>query len=319
MGSTNVLVVGAGVSGLSSAILLHDAGFRVSIWAKDLTSDTTSNIAAAFWYPYLCNPREKAITWSKATYQYLEKNTLSHEASGTKYITFIEYLTQKSPDPWWRAAVDVFERSPQSELPKGYVDGYKTKAIVMDTSRYLPWLLKQIESRGIVIEQKVLSNFDDALSSYDIVVNCTGLGSKELCHDDRLFPVRGQVVRVESNGFDKVVSDENEDNLAYIIPRFNDVIIGGTAQENDWNLQVDPADTVKILEKAKLIAPEFENVKIIEEKVGLRPARDEIRLELETINGKLLIHNYGHGGAGFTLSWGCATEVVSLAINAAKV
>jgi D-amino-acid oxidase len=114
------------------------------------------------------------------------------------------------------------------------------------------------------------------------------------------------------------VSDENEDNLTYIIPRSNDIIIGGTAQENDWNLLVDPKDTTDILAKAKKIASEFENVTIIEEKVGLRPARDEVRLELEQIGDKSLVHNYGHGGAGFTLSWGCADDVVKLVNGVVK-
>jgi hypothetical protein len=103
-----------------------------------------------------------------------------------------------------------------------------------------------------------------------------------------------------------------DENLTYIIPRFNDIIIGGTAQSNDWNLKVDPDDTADILRKAGVIANEFTDVKVLEEKVGLRPARDEIRLEAEDKNGKTLIHNYGHGGAGFTLSWGCAYNVVKL-------
>ena len=308
----DTLVIGAGVSGLSTAILLHDAGYKVSIWTKDLTPDTTSNIAAAFWYPYLCNPRDKAITWSKNTYQYLEQNVMADKTSGTRYIMFTEYLKKESPDPWWRPAVEVFERPNTEELPNGYVDGYRTKAIVMDTSRYLPWLLAQLEQRGIKIVQREVSNFSEAFDNYDVVVNCTGLGSKELCNDERVFPVRGQVLRVEHNGFNDVVADESEENLAYIIPRFNDIIIGGTSQANDWNLQVDPHDTDDILRKAKTISSEFNDVKILEEKVGLRPARDEVRLEAEDKNGKLLIHNYGHGGAGFTLSWGCALDVVQL-------
>lgn len=310
--NNNILVIGAGVSGLSSAILLHDAGNKVSIWAKDLTPDTTSNIAAAFWYPYLCNPRDKAITWSKNTYQYLEKNVMTDDTSGTRYIMFTEYLKEMSPDPWWRPAVEVFERPRAEELPNGYVDGYRTKAIVMDTSRYLPWLLIQLEQRGIEIVQRAVSSFDEAYKDFDVVVNCTGLGSKELCNDNRVFPVRGQVLRVQHNGFNDVVSDDSDENLAYIIPRFNDIIIGGTSQANDWNLQIDPNDTADILRKAKTISSDFENVKILEEKVGLRPARNEIRLEAEDKNGKFLIHNYGHGGAGFTLSWGCANDVKEL-------
>lgn len=307
-----ILVIGAGVSGLSSAILLHDAGHDVSVWTKDLTADTTSSKAAAFWYPYFCNPRDKAITWSKDTYKYLEEQALGDNDSGTRYITFTEYLSEKSPDPWWRPAVEVFERPPVYELPSGYVDGYRTKAIVMDTTLYLPWLVRLLQNKNVAITQKALSNFSEAFEQYDTVVNCSGLGSRELCNDDRVYPVRGQVLRVQPNGFDSVVSDETNTNLTYIIPRFNDIIIGGTAQENDWNLQVDPKDTAEILAKAKLIAPEFEDVTIIDEKVGLRPARDEVRLEAERFGDKSLIHNYGHGGAGFTLSWGCAIDVVKL-------
>ena len=105
----SVLVIGAGVSGLSSAMLLRDAGYNVTIWAKDLTPDTTSNVAAAIWFPFLCNPRDKAITWGKNTYQYLEKHVMPDDASGTFYITWMEYLKEKSPDPWWRPAVEIFD------------------------------------------------------------------------------------------------------------------------------------------------------------------------------------------------------------------
>jgi D-amino-acid oxidase len=185
-----ILVIGAGVSGLSSAILLHDAGHDVSIWTKDLTADTTSNKAAAFWYPYFCNPRDKAITWSKATYKYLEEYAIDDAMSGARYITFTEYLSEKTPDPWWRPAVDVFERPAANELPSGYVDGYRTKAIVMDTSMYLPWLIKLLQDKGVTIEQKTLSSFNEAFEQYDVVINCTGLGSRELCNDDRVYPVR---------------------------------------------------------------------------------------------------------------------------------
>lgn len=312
MAKKTVLIVGAGVSGLSSALLLADAGFDVSIWAKDLTLNTTSNVAAAFWYPYLCNPRDKAILWSKATYQYLSEHAIDNPDAGVRFIIAEDYHKEKAPDPWWRDAVEFFERPKPSELPKGYVDGYRTKGIVMDTSKYLPWLLGLLDDKQISITQKTLENFDEALNEFDVVVNCSGLGAKELCNDDRVYPVRGQVVRVEANGFEKVVSDESAQNPAYVIPRFNDIVIGGTAQPHDYNLEINPEDTKSIMRAIESIAPELTKQKILQEKVGLRPARDKIRLEAETINGKLLVHNYGHGGAGFTLSWGCAQDVVEL-------
>ncbi len=309
----DVLVIGAGVSGLSSAILLGQAGYKVTIWAKELTMETTSSKAAAFWYPYLCDPPDRAIVWSKATYDYLVGHVMHDSGAGVRYMNFTEYLRKPSPDPWWRAAVEVFERPALKELPDGYVDAYKIKAILMDTSLYLPWLLKQAELLDLGIQRRNLQNIDEALAEFDVVINCSGLGARELCEDQSMFPVRGQVLRVKANGFgEQVVADESYDNLSFIIPRCNDVILGGTHQSGDWNLEPNDKDTEDILRKVKQIAPHLSNIKIIEEKVGLRPTRPAVRLEKEERGDKVIIHNYGHGGAGFTLSWGCAQEVVGL-------
>jgi len=101
--------------------------------------------------------------------------------------------------------------------------------------------------------------------------------------------------------------------------RYNDIILGGTVQANNWSTEVDSQDTADILRKAKAISPSFDDVEVIEAKVGLRPARDEVRLEVEQFGDKYVIHNYGHGGAGFTLSWGCANDVVGFVKELDKV
>ena len=75
---------------------------------------------------------------------------------------------------------------------------------------------------------------------------------------------------------------------------------------------MDPKDTEEILRKVKLIAPQLKNIQIIGESVGLRPARESVRLEAEKFDNRTVVHNYGHGGAGFTLGWGCAQDVVSI-------
>ena len=89
-------------------------------------------------------------------------------------------------------------------------------------------------------------------------------------------------------------------------------LLGGTAQSDDWSLELRDSDRETILQKCEAVWPELDRSKIIGESVGLRPSRSEVRLESEKINDTLIIHNYGHGGAGVTLSWGCADEVVSL-------
>ncbi len=310
---TTLLVLGAGVSGLSSGILLLKAGYKVTIWAKDLPPNTTSDKAAAFWYPYLCNPRDKAVVWSKFTLEYLKKHAIDDPLSGCSMRTMIEVFDHKVDEPWWQEAVESYKRPILEELPDGYMDGYKVEAPLMDTSKYMEWLLGSYTSLGGTIQERYIASIDEAHMEYDTVINCTGLGSIELVNDNSLYPVRGQVVVVKPNGLTQITADdEAHNNLAYIIPRETDIVLGGTAQVGDWNLEVDPKDTEEILQKAKLLAPSLDKVTIIEEKVGLRPGRYKVRLEAENIAGKTVVHNYGHGGAGFTLSWGCAHEVLCL-------
>ena len=81
----------------------------------------------------------------------------------------------------------------------------------------------------------------------------------------------------------------------------------------DWELGIRDEDNDLILEKVQAIWPDLDRDRIVGGAVGLRPSRTEVRLEEERIGGVRVIHNYGHGGAGVTLSWGCADEVVSIA------
>lgn len=315
----NILILGAGVSGLSTGILLLKADYKVHMWAKDLPPNTTSNVAGAFWYPYLAEPKDKVTKWCGTTLKYLEENTLTDPNSGCLKRTVYEYFDHKAEEPWWRSSVEVFRRLNRDELSDGYVDGFATEAILMDTSLYMPWLLSQYQQLGGTLEQKAVSKIEEALADHSVVINCTGLGARELLDDKEVYPVRGQIVKVKPNGFEIVVNDDEGPNgLSYIVPRVNDIILGGTHQDNDWNLEPDPKDTEDILRKAQNLAPIFKNAEITEIKVGLRPARSEIRLEAEQFGDKTVVHNYGHGGSGFTLAWGCASDVVKLVSENAK-
>lgn len=308
-----VLVLGAGVSGLSSGILLLQKGYEVVIWAKDLPPNTTSNKAAALWYPYHCFPKEKAARWAKNTLDYLKDYLIFDKKSGCVTRKITEVFEKKVGVPWWRDAVPNYSKTPKNQLRSTYVDGHTIEGILMDTTLYMNYVLSKFRELGGVIMQKEIRDIHEALNRYDTVVNCTGLGSRELFNDRQVYPSRAQMVKIEPNGFSEAIADnEGSNSLGVIIPRLNDIVLGGTDQENNWNLNVDPEDTKKILEKCANIHPAFKNVKIIEEYVGLRPCRKSVRLESEDFSGKTVIHNYGHGGAGFTLSWGCAQDVVEL-------
>ena len=316
MASKPILVLGCGVSGLSTGITLLRSGHAVTIWARELTPNTTSNQAAAIWWPYLCYPREKAIPWAKHSLHIFKRKLVPDPASGCSMIRVRDLYARKVGEPWWDEAVDHWQKLDPAKLPAGYVDGYAVESVVIDTSIYMEYLVKWFRRLGGEIMQREISNIEEALAENKIVVNCTGLGSRELFNDESVYPVRGQIVKVKPNGSTEAIFDDEGPNaLAYIIPRTKDIVLGGTAQENDWELAPRVADRTDILRKAAALDPRFAQVEIPSEGVGLRPARPTVRLEAERLGASTVIHNYGHGGAGFTLSWGCAEEVTNLATS----
>ncbi len=317
----DILVIGCGVSGLTTGLRLLQAGHRVTIWARDLPPNTTSNVAAAVWYPYKAHPIDKVRAWGAVAYRAF-KDLAKLPASGVVMAEMLECLPAPSPDPWWVAAVEGFRHATPGELPAGYVDGYVFPAPVIDTTIYLDYLVREFQTQGGQIQQRAVGDLAEAFAASAVVVNCSGLGARELVGDRDLHPSRGQIVRIKPTGFRQVVADDHDPNkLAYIVPRQHDIVLGGTDDEGNESTAPDPAVTTSILERCARLAPEFAAIApddILNVVCGLRPVRSTVRLEAERPTPeRLLVHNYGHGGAGVTLSWGCAAEVVALVAGAA--
>lgn len=312
----DILVIGCGVSGLTTGLCLSEAGHHVTIWARDLPPNTTSNIAAAVWYPYKAYPIERVAAWGATSYQ--KFHALSADpATGVVLRETVEALQDPASDPWWVGAVQGFRHATASELPAGYRDGYAFPSPVIDTGVYLDYLVATFQARGGQIVQRAISDLAEAFAACSTVVNCAGLGARELVDDHDLHPSRGQIIRTRPNGFGRVVLDDYGPNaVAYIVPRLHDIVLGGTDDEGNESTAPDPAVTEGILRRCAQLAPEFAHVApddILTVVCGLRPVRSAVRVEAERPTPeRLLIHNYGHGGAGITLSWGCAAEVVSL-------
>ena len=312
----DILVLGCGVSGLTSGIALQRAGHDVAIWAKALPPNTTSNVAAAVWYPYKAFPIERVTAWGAAAYRAF-RDLARVAGAGVAMAEVLEVRDAPSANPWWAGAVDGFRHARPGELPPGYVDGYVFAAPVMDMSIYLDYLMREFRAAGGTITQREVARLDDALAAYPIVVNCTGLGARELCDDSDLHPSRGQVARVRHNGFPRVLLDDVGPNkVAYIVPRIHDIVLGGVDEEHIESTAVDPRQTESILRRCAALAPAFASLTpadVVSVACGLRPVRSSVRLEAEHLGeNRVVIHNYGHGGAGVTLSWGCAREVVDL-------
>jgi D-amino-acid oxidase len=309
-----VLGIGCGVSGLSCGVRLLEAGHAVSIRAREFPPYTTSDVAAAVWYPYLAAPRDRVLRWGARSYQvFLE--LAPEKRAGVTLRRAVEVLDAPSPDPWWSSAVEGFEHAREDELPPGYADGYAYNAPVIEMSLYLPWLMERFGQLGGVLQRGSVLSLKEVLdpSLFDAVVNCTGLGARELVGDTALFPIQGEILRVDCPRDARLIFDESPSRgMSYVIPRSGDCVLGGTAVPHSESLAHDPVATEEIRTRCARLVPGVGHAPVLGHAVGLRPGRDEIRLEREQLEGWPVVHNYGHGGAGVTLSWGCAEEVVGL-------
>jgi D-amino-acid oxidase len=291
------IVIGAGVVGLTTAVRLREAGVAADIVAREEPQDTTSAVAAALWYPYRALPVERVTAWSAATYEALA-GLADVAGSGVRMRAGTELLAAGAPDPWWRDAVPGLRRTRE---------GLRFVAPAVDMSVHLPWLVDRLHALGGAIERRHVATLDELEA--DAVVNCPGLGARELAGDATLTAVRGQVVRVTAPDVQEWLLDQSDpQRLVYVVPRENDVVLGGTAQEGAEDTAPDPATTDAILARCGALVPALRDAPVVGVAVGLRPVRPEVRLEAE---GRV-VHCYGHGGAGVTLAWGCAGEVAAL-------
>ena len=309
-----IAVVGAGVSGLTCGVRLLEEGAHVTIVAREPPARTTSAVAGAVWFPYRVRPNERTGPWGRAGYERFER--LSRE-DGVP-VTMVE-LTALYPDPlpedpWWLSAVpgNSVRAALPAELPDGYADGRTVRVPCIEAPAYLDWLARRFAALGGELEFRELAALDEP--DADVVVNCAGVGAGRLTDDDDIRPVRGQVAYVRTREPLRFLVDETGPNaLAYVLPRPDLVVLGGTAEDDDWERRPRPETTRSILERTRMLDSRLADAELVGSAVGLRPARSEVRLEADRLpDGRLLVHDYGHGGSGFTLSWGCADEVARI-------
>jgi D-amino-acid oxidase len=312
--SLQIVVVGSGICGLTSAVSLLETGHTVHVVAAKPSAETTSALAAAVWFPTHVGPWERVSGWGADTFGVLAH----HATAGVPGVVMRESLTlyRRLPGvPAWAAAVGDVRSAEPDELPPGYRYGLRFAVPLAEMPRYLPWLAARIRSLGGGFTHRHVHSLDEVADDADVVVNCTGLGARELVGDATLYPVRGQIVRVSNPGLTMSVRDElHPGGRAYVHPRADDCILGGTLDDGEWDTTVDLAVGAAIIERCRDLVPELRQARVLEHVVGLRPGRPTVRLEEgERLgSGARVVHNYGHGGAGITLSWGCAREVVAL-------
>jgi len=314
----SVAIIGAGVSGLTCGVVFAERGFRSTIFAEQVGTLTTSGAAGALWFPYDAEPVDKVIPWALATYAVLV-NLTKNPGSGVSMIELRQYCRAGSiemPD-WASSFSPVVPREVEGFLNISvFKSGFALSVPLTDTTIYLDYLVQRFQKAAGEIKSSVhFEKLEDVDPKWDLVINCAGIGARELVRDADLEPHRGQVAIVPKidNLNCAIVCDD--DPLMYAIPRANDCVFGGTNDVSD-NLVPDPNTTKAIVSECSRVL-EIESPRVLRERVGLRPFRKSgVRLVKEKLcDGQTVIHNYGHGGSGFTLSWGCAHEVAQLATN----
>ena len=310
----DVIVVGAGIIGLTTSLSLRDSGYTVKVVADKFSPQTTSDKAGAIWFPYEAAPVDRVLEWSKATLDRL-KQFYDIEGSGVYpveyYLLQVEHIDE-FPD--WVMLLDKgdYEFTSDIQTSESYSGALKLKVPFIETTTHLRYLHDLGRLNGIEYENSFLSDLEDLRDQAKIIVNCTGLGSYHLIGDKELYPIAGQIVKITSQeGIQFMGVDQGPDALAYVFPRTDGIILGGSAVHRNWSEIPVKELQHEIIRKCKIIEPRLENIEVINTYCGLRPGRHEVRLELE--QSQNVIHNYGHGGSGFTVCWGCAEEVVKIA------
>jgi D-amino-acid oxidase len=320
----DVLVIGAGVSGLTTAVCLAEAGAKVRVVTKDPPQATTSAAAGAVWAPYRIGvdaDSERINQWSLRS---LEVFTAMARAdpvgSGVRMLTSMEVSNRPIGAPQWAPLLGRGQVRPctPGELPTGYRYGHRFTIPAIDMPTYLAYLHARLEAAGGSLTHRTVTSLEDLAGEEAVaaVVNCTGTGARDLVHDAAVQPVRGQLVVVENPGIEiGLVEAEEEDgdsaDLTFLIPHGDTVVLGGTADPGDDRAHPDPATSRAIQTRCSRLDRRIRHTRVLAERVGFRPERAAVRVATERRAGATIWHNYGHGGAGVTLSWGCAEQVAA--------
>ena len=311
-----IVVVGGGVSGLTCAVALLEAsggGAEVAVLTAGAPAGTVSAVAGAMVGPVFGSGDERSLAWERHSDTVFRK-LAGDPATGVRLVRGrLLAAPELGPGlPPWVAGVPGY-RAPLAggQLPPGFVSGFAAELPFADMPAYLGWLAGRVQALGGSIEQRVVTRLGEI--DADVVVNCSGLGSRQLAGDDAVQPVWGQHVLVDAPSVDEFVFEGGASADAIsVVPHRRGVLLGGVRRPGRNVLMPDQQIAAETIARAAVAIPELATAPVLGIEVGLRPGRPQVRLEAQQAGGLTVIHDYGHDGSGVFWSWGCAADVVAL-------
>ena len=317
-------MVGAGVVGLSTALLLSERlgpSVSVTVIADRFSPFTNSDASGASLIPFnLGKEGEQEAQqrrWFVETFQHLQDLNCSRDArpAGISLVGGAVAFKEETPLPWWKDIVFGFRQVPWNSqearalaIPPSYKSIWFFSTYMLTCKQYLPWLMARFKEKGGRVEKRRVGKLAELLKVYDAVINCSGLGARDLAGDSTVFPVRGATVVVQAPWVKQFFMDMSD--LRYIFPRSDGVVLGGTKEES-WSEEPDDKESSAIIQRCSELVPSLADAPVLFQRVGLRPVRPSVRMEVDRELGGV-VHCYGHGGQGVVLHWGCAKDMVNL-------
>jgi len=312
----DVLVVGAGVSGLTTSMVLAERGLRVLIRALREPAETSSAAAGAIWDPIYAK-HARVEHWAARSYQVFA--TMARAGfPGVRLVGGVEASRTPIPPPAWARSLPGFGERGPDDLPPGFASGWHYVAPIIDMPPYLRELTDRLRAAGSeLVFGEQLQDLDEGFADAPIVVNCSGVGARELVPDPEVQPIRGQLVAVRNPGLREFFAEHTDElgEMTYLLPQGDILLLGGSAEKGEAEPVPDAEVARAIVARCGEIFPEITDTPVLGHRTGIRPSRPQVRLEHDDLGDRHVVHNYGHSGAGVSLSWGCADDVAEIVLR----
>lgn len=324
-----ICVLGAGAVGLSTALNIQETipSVNVTIIADKFLDKTLSFGAGGFFRPEINIGKDRSTIeqWARDSYEHYSHLAKFEPISGNSFVSGYQlsaYSAESMKNVLIEAIVPTKVKKLDSEELKQFPDHFKYgifwTSIITDPRHYLPYLQQKIIDRNGKFVNCHIDSFDKLYekNNFDIVVNCTGLEAAKLTGDHLLIPVRGQAFKVKADWIKHFYFADG----AYVLPGRDYVTVGGIKEFGSSNPAISKLDSHSIWTRCSELVPSLNEAKVAFEWVGIRPHRQPVRVEYEKFqlnNGKFknIVHNYGHGAHGITLSWGTARHATELVLQ----